>query len=99
MGVSLISDYYVVSYLLKTKQYYEIWDKVSNQLISRFSNEGGKWGIPFRLPNGNKTWIDPRNLYIDSNIIAFSIDASTASEGGIPGVSEEDNPVLIILEL
>lgn len=99
MGVSLISNYYVVSYMLKNLHYYEIWDKVNNRLISRFSNEDGKWGIPFCLPNGDKVWIDTRDLYIDGNIVAFSIDASAASEGGVPGVSEDDNPVLVIMEL
>ena len=99
MGVSSISNYYVVSYVLKNLHYYEIWDKVSNQLISRFSNKDGKWGIPFCLPNGDKVWIDTRNLYVDGNIIAFSIDASTASEGGVPGVGEDDNPILVIMEL
>lgn len=99
MGLSLISGYYVVSYMFKNKLYNEIWDKVDNRLISRFSNEGGKSGIPFRLPNGNKTWIDTRSLYIDANTIAFSINAYTASEGGVPGVDEDGNPVLVIIEL
>lgn len=99
MGLSLISNYYIVSYMLKNKLYDEIWDKASNRILSRFSNEGGKSGIPFRLPNGKKVWINTRSLYIDSNTVAFSISADVASEGGVPGVGEDGNPVLVIMEL
>ena len=99
MGLSLISNHYVVSYLFKNKSYDEIWDKANNRILSRFSNEGGKFGIPFRLPNGKKTWINTRSLYIDSNAVAFSIGADVASEGGVPGVDEDGNPVLVIMEL
>lgn len=99
MGLSLISDYYMVSYVLRNKLYNEIWNKVDNRIITRFSSEEGKRGIPFRLPNGNKTWIDTRSLYMDGKTIAFSINAYTAFEGGVPGVGEDDNPVLVIMDL
>lgn len=46
-----------------------------------------------------KTWINTRSLYIDSNAVAFSIGADVASEGGVPGVDEDGNPVLVIMEL
>ena len=99
MGLSLISNYYVVSYIFKNRSYDEIWDKVNNRILSRFSNEGGKFGIPFRLPNGKRTWINTRYLYIDSNTVAFSIGADVASEGGVSGIDEDGNPVLVIMEL
>lgn len=95
MGMSSVSNYYVISYLYKNKLYDEVWDKTDNRIISRFD---GKSGIPFRLPNGNKIGINMRSLYLDGNTVAFSISADVASAGGVSGVNDDGNPVLVVME-
>lgn len=98
MGLSSISDYYLVTYIYENIVYDEVWSKLNNQIVSRFSNKDRKFGIPLHLPAGKEIRLNSRSLYIDRNIVAASIDAISAVEGGVPGVEEDDNPVLVIME-
>ena len=55
--------------------------------------------MPLCLPSGKKVRIDTRNIYINGNTVISYIDAATAAEGKVPGVNEDDNPVLVVMEL
>ncbi|WP_455626612.1 6-bladed beta-propeller [Parabacteroides johnsonii] len=97
--LSSIPGYYLVTYMRENRFYDEIWSRADHRILSRFSNENGEWGLPLCLPSGKKVRLNSRNLYINGNTVATFIDALTASDGQVPGVREEDNPVLIILTL
>lgn len=99
MWLSSITNYYLVTYIYEDVVYDEIWSKLSDQIVSRFSNKDGKFGLPLRLPTGKEIRLNSRTLYINENIVATSIDAISAVEGGVPGVDEDGNPVLVIIEL
>lgn len=98
MWLSAIPGYFLITYMRENHLFYEVWSQKDQQIISRFSNEDGKWGLPLRLPSGQTVRIDTRRLYIKDNILAASIDASTAAEGKVAGVHEDDNPVLVVME-
>ena len=99
MWLSSIPGFYLISYVRKDNFWDEIWRKSDNQILSRFSNEDGEFGLPLRLPSGKKIRIDARRLYVKGNLVVTSIDAVEAVEGKIPDVDEDDNPVLIIMEI
>lgn len=46
-----------------------------------------------------KVLLNTRLLYVNGNMVASFIDAATAVEGGVEGVEEDDNPVLVVMEL
>lgn len=99
MWISSIPNYYLITYMLKNVFYDEIWSKADTQIKSRVPNKAGAGGFQFVLPSGKKIRFNSRSLYIHGNTVATYIDAVTASEAGVPGVSEDDNPVLVIMEL
>jgi hypothetical protein len=99
MWISSIPNYYLITYMLKLVFYDEIWSKVDNQIKSRVPNKAGAGGFQFALPSGKKIRFNSRSLYIHGNTVATYIDAVTAAEEGVAGVSEDDNPVLVIMEL
>lgn len=99
MWFSSLPDHYLATYICENVVYDEIWSKQSNQIISRFSNKDRKFGLPLSLPTGEKIRLNSRTLYVKGSIVATSIDAITAAEGGVPGVGKDDNPVLVIMEL
>ncbi len=99
MWLSSVPGYYLIAYLRENHFFYEVWDQTNNEIISRFSNEKGEWGLPLCLPSGKKVRIDTRNIYINGNTVISYIDAATAAEGKVPGVNEDDNPVLVVMEL
>ena len=96
--ISDVADYLLVTYLREDIMQEEVWRKSDQQLLTRISKQGGA-GLPLRLPNGTEIRIRPRSLYVNDNIAAYFVDAPTAIEGGIEGVDEDDNPVLVVMEL
>ena len=102
-SIKTFPGYYLVQYSYKDKFFGEIWSKETNQIVSRtvltrpdmFSSYRG---IPYRFPSGTTIKLLP--AYINGNKIAFFIPADEAA-GEIPGVkiSEDDNPIVMILEL
>ncbi|WP_337942974.1 6-bladed beta-propeller [Parabacteroides sp.] len=99
MWLSAVSDYYLITYLFENQYYDEIWNGRDNKIISRLSCENGEWGFPLCLPSGKKVLLNTRLLYVNGNMVASFIDAATAVEGGVEGVEEDDNPVLVVMEL
>lgn len=99
IGLSTVSDYYLITYLRENCMYDEIWSKKNNQILSRTSNENGQWGFPLTLPSGKEVCLNPRSLYISGNTVAAFIEASAAAEGQVPNVHEDDNPVLVVMEI
>lgn len=99
MEISSLPNHYLISFVFNNVFYDEIWNKETCKIVSRFSNEDGKFGFPFSLPSGEKIRIPTRNLYINKNIVAFSISADIVANEKISGVKDDDNPVLVILEL
>lgn len=99
MRIGSIPDYYLITYIWKNHFYDEIWRKADHAIVSRFSNEDGEWGIPFCLPSGKNIRINTNSLFINGNIVAFTIPASLAVEEKIAEIDEDDNPVLVIIEL
>lgn len=99
MWLSSVLDYYLITYLFENQIYDEVWSAKDNRIVSRLLCENGEWGFPLCLPSGKKVLLNTRMLYVNGNIVASFIDASTAAEGGIVGVNEDDNPVLVVMEL
>ena len=99
MWLSSVPGYYLITYMRENRFYDEIWSRTDNKILSRFTNENGEWGLPVRLPSGKKIRLNSRSLYIYGNTVASFIDAPTAVEGKVPGVDEDDNPVLIFITL
>lgn len=99
MWLSSVPGYYLISYLFENRFYDEIWSKTDNQIVSRFSNENGEFGYPFRLPSGKKIRIHSNSLFINANIVGLFIPASIAAEEKIADVEDDDNPVLVVIEL
>lgn len=99
MWISSMPNYYLITYMLKNVFYDEIWSKTDNQIKSRVPNKAGAGGFQLTLPSGKRIRLNSRSLYIHGNTVATYIDAVIASEAGVPRVSEDDNPVLVIMEL
>ena len=98
MRLSVVPEYYLISYMLKDRFYDEVWSRSHNRIVSRFTNANGEAGYPFRLPSGKKLRIDAKSLYIDGKVAALCIPAATAAEEKLADVGEDDNPVLVVME-
>ena len=98
LGISSLPGHYLISYSRNKESIEEVWSKQSNQVISRFKNREGAFGLPFVLPSGKKIRIGRSSIYINGNQVGLFIPADVAA-GEIPGVKEDDNPVLLIMEL
>ena len=103
ISIKAFPGYYLIQYSYKDKAFGEIWSQETHQIVSRailtrpdmFSSLKG---IPYRFPSGAVIKLLP--ACINGNRMAFFIPADEA-KGEIPDVeiSEDDNPIIMILEL
>lgn len=97
----ILPEYYYITYNWHNKFWGEIWSRKTNQILSRIeltrnNQYENMRGIPYILPSGKKVKLFPN--FISGNTIAFFIPAEEIA-GEIPGVKEDDNPVLLVIEV
>ena len=98
LHIHSLPKHYLIQYIRNNQSVMELWDKKSNEIISRSFMQKGQPGIPFILPTGKKVYPSLWTIYINRNTVCLFIPAEDAT-GEIPGVKEEDNPVLLLMEL
>lgn len=98
LRIHSIPGYYLIAYNRNKQFIEEIWRESDCQIISRFFNTNDEFGYPFTLPSGKTIRINTTGMYKVGNTIALFIPAEDAA-GEIPGVKEDDNPVLLIMEI
>lgn len=98
LHIHSLPAHYLIQYIRNNQSVMELWGKKSNEIISRFFVKKEQPGIPFVLPTGKKVYPSLWTIYIDGNTVCLFIPAEEAA-GEIPGVKEDDNPVLLLMEL
>lgn len=98
LHIHSLPEHYLIQYIRNNQSVMELWNKKSNEIISRSFMQKGQPGIPFILPTGKKVYPSLWTIYINRNTVCLFIPAEDAA-GEIPGVKEEDNPVLLLMEL
>lgn len=94
-GISPFHDRFLVNYSFEGKSYWEVWEQGGASPIARKKGPYGE-GFTFRFDNGETLDIQPQ--LIQDNKAYFILDAYKVVDK-IPGITEESNPVLIIIDL
>ena len=94
LGIGFTPDYYLITYVRNHVFREEVWRKSDNQIIYRST----KRDLTYKLPSGKKIHIGSSTLYLSKNQLILLINAEDVL-GEIPGVKEDDNPILLVIEL
>ena len=90
-------DHLYLTFKYDGKNYHDIWSKREGRLlIRRASKEGETSGFPLSLPGGGELYLNVAHADRDRfYFVMQSVDACRF----LPGVKEDDNPVVVILKL
>ncbi len=98
----VFSNYVLMKYLYKGLEVSELWDLLSGKIISRHSlqnvvtKEVFSDGFAYTLPSGHVIHALPE--YVTQHKLIFKLSPGELMED-IPGIKEDDNPILMILEI
>lgn len=92
---SVFGEHVYIRYVTDNKVYSEIWKIGEKQPLVRQTGKYGECGIALEL---GKKRLNVLPQWIENNKAYFIIDAYKAMEA-VEGITEEDNPVLVIVNL
>ena len=93
--ISSLPEYYLIDYKQGEHQHSEIWSKKEQTIVARVREKNG---LPFRLSLGKEITLPTERLCIKGKTVIVPVPAEEL-EGDINGVTADDNPVLLVLEL
>lgn len=93
--ISSLPEYYLIDYKQGEHQHSEIWSKKEQTIVARVREKNG---LPFRLSSGKEITLPTERLCIKGKTVIVPVPAEEL-EGDINGVTADDNPVLLVLEL
>lgn len=93
--ISSLPEYYLIDYKQGEHQHSEIWSKKEQTIVARVREKNG---LPFRLSSGKEITLPTERLCIKGKTVIVPVPAEEL-ERDINGVTADDNPVLLVLEL